>query len=77
MGTVDYTIVIMPVLTPGVVRVTYNDIVDPTLAGPVTVAIITLRLYDATMADVPTDTPVAKFLIGDSEVFFVFSPTTF
>lgn len=77
LGTVVYTIVIMPVLTPEVVRVTYNDSVDPTLAGPVIVAIITLLLYGATIIGTPTDAPEVKFFMDETEVFFVFSPTTF
>lgn len=75
-GTDDYTMVIIPVLRPGVAKATYHEIDEPTLAGPDAVAIATRLLYDATIATTPTDAPHAKLPIATTDELFEQLPTT-
>lgn len=66
---------IIPVLTPVVVPVTYSEFVGPTLAGPATEAIIPRLLYVGAIAGVPTGATQGNMRIGLFGVLHGLSPT--
>lgn len=69
-------IIIMPVFTPVVAPVTYIGFVEPMLAGPAAVAIITRRLYVDIIVEGPADATEGQFFIVFSDGYLEHSPTT-